>query len=81
VSDTSSEAPAGASADDDVLHALKVAYTYLPQALDVNDYDFPGRVPRTLADIALVREALLAHDVDPDEVAGELELGAPDSSV
>jgi len=69
------------SATDELVHALKVAYTYLPQALDVNDYDFPGRVERTLADIALVREALLTHDIDPDEVAGELELGAPDSSL
>lgn len=67
--------------DADTLHALKVAFTYLPQAIDVNDYDFPGRVERTLADIALVREALLAHGIDPDEVAGELDLGAPDSSL
>lgn len=69
------------STTDDLLHALKVAYTYLPQATDVNDYDFPGRVRRTLEEIALVREALLTHDIDPDEVAGELDLGAPDSSV
>ncbi len=65
----------------DLIHALKVAFTYLPQAMDVNEYDFPGRVEQTLADINCVREALLEQGIDPDEVAGEFELGAPDSSI
>jgi hypothetical protein len=67
--------------DADLIHALKVAFTYLPQAMDVNEYDFPGRVDKTLADIECVREALLARGIDPDEVAGEFDLGAPESSL
>jgi len=61
--------------DADLIHALKVAF------MDVNEYDFPGRVDKTLADIECVREALLARGIDPDEVAGEFDLGAPESSL
>lgn len=60
-------------ADDALLHALKIAFCYLPNLNDVNEYDFPGRVERTRADVEAVREALLAADVDPDEVRGELD--------
>lgn len=54
------------------LHALKVAFCYLPKAIDVNKYDHGDRVEKILADIQLVREALLAQGVDPDEVYGEI---------
>ncbi|MBX2880298.1 MAG: hypothetical protein KTR32_10225 [Granulosicoccus sp.] len=57
---------------NDVLQALKTAYCYMPNANDVNEFDYPGRVDQTLSDIALVREALLSQDVDPDEVADEI---------
>ncbi len=59
------------------LQALKVAFTYMPQAIEVNEFDFAGRVDSTLEHINLVREALLTHGVDPDEVAGDVY---PDST-
>jgi len=58
--------------DEQALHALKTAFCYMPKANDVNEYDFPGRVEHILGDIEIVREVLLIHDVDPDEVADEI---------
>jgi hypothetical protein len=55
-----------------LLHALKVAYCYLPKAIEVNQYDYGDRVEKVLADIAIVREALLIRGVDPEEVQGEI---------
>ena len=54
------------------LEALKIAFTYMPQAIEVNEFDFAGRVESTLEHINVVREALMAHGVDPDEVAGDI---------
>ena len=56
----------------DLLHALKTAFCYIPKAIEVNKYDYGDRVEKILSDIQLVREALLAHGVDPDEVYGEM---------
>ncbi len=61
------------TSDDPTLHALKLAFCYMPQLNDINEYDFPGRVQRTREDVETVREALLLADVDPDEVAGEMD--------
>jgi len=58
--------------DEQALHALKTAFCYMPKANDVNEFDFPGRVEQILGDIEIVREVLLIHDVDPDEVADEI---------
>lgn len=58
--------------DDPLLHALKIAFCYMPKAIEVNSYDHGDRVARILADIEKVREALQAQGVDPDEVAGEM---------
>jgi len=58
--------------DDDALHALKIAFCYMPGLMDINEYDYPGRVERTRADVEAVREMLLASDVDPDEVRDEM---------
>lgn len=60
------------SLDEQSLTALKTAFCYMPQANDVNEFDFPGRVEQILNDIELVREVLLMNDVDPDEVADEI---------
>ena len=57
---------------DSELEALKIAYTYMPQAIEVNEFDFAGRVESTLGHIKVVREALSAHGIDPDEVAGDI---------
>ena len=58
--------------DEQALTALKIAYCYMPQASEVNEFDFAGRVEKTLADIEAVREVLLLNDVDPDEVQDEI---------
>ena len=57
---------------DPQLHALKVAFCYMPKAIEVNQYDYGDRVEKVLADIELVRAALLAQGVDPEEVPGEM---------
>lgn len=59
------------------LHALKIAFCYMPKAIDVNQYDHGDRVEKILSDIQIVREALLAQGVDPEEVYGEIN---PDSA-
>ncbi len=56
----------------DMLHALKTAFCYMPKAIEVNKYDHGDRMDRILADIQLVREALLVNGIDPEEVKGEL---------
>lgn len=58
--------------DDTLLHALKVAFCYLPKAIEVNKYDHGDRVEKILADIQVVREALVARGVDPEEVQSEM---------
>jgi hypothetical protein len=70
-----SETPADAQ-----LHALKIAFCYMPKAIEVNQYDYGDRVEKVLADIALVRAALLAQGVDPEEVPGEINPAAGSSS-
>ena len=50
---------------------------YMPKAIEVNEYDFAGRVDKILQDINTVREILLINDIDPDEVYGDLN---PDDS-
>ncbi len=57
---------------EEVLHALKTAFCYMPKANDVNEYDFPGRVEQIQADLETVKEVLLINGVDPDEVADEI---------
>ena len=72
---------AGTPLDEDALHALKVAFCYMPRLMDINEYDFPGRVERTRADVETVREILLLNDVDPDEVHDDMNPDdAPNSS-
>lgn len=58
--------------DEDVLNALKIAFTYMPKAIDITKYEYGDRCPIILEHIETVREALLIHDVDPDEVYGEV---------
>ena len=58
--------------NESLLHALKTAFCYMPKAIEVNKYDHGDRVEKILADIAVVRDALLAQGVDPEEVQGEM---------
>ncbi|MEL7045562.1 MAG: penicillin-binding protein [Pseudomonadota bacterium] len=58
--------------DDDQLQALKIAYTYMPQAIEVTRFEHGDRYEVILEHIETVRAALLDRGVDPDEVAGEI---------
>lgn len=58
--------------NDDALMALKIAFTFMPKAIEVNQYDYGDNYKRILEQIETVRETLLINDVDPDEVAGEI---------
>jgi predicted methyltransferase len=62
---------------DDALQALKIAFSYMPKAIEVNKFDHGDDYERILEDIQQVREILLINDVDPDEVMDEVR---PDSS-
>lgn len=67
--------------DKDSLHALKIAFCYMPKSIEVNEFDFAGRVDKVLADIESVREVLLVNDTDPDEVYGDMNPSdSPNSS-
>ena len=66
---------------DDALQALKIAFTYMPKPIEVNRFDHGDHYEKVLADIQTVREILLVNDVDPDEVADEINPdSAPNSS-
>lgn len=60
------------SSNDELIAALKVAFTYMPRAIEVTRYDYGDRVDTVLAQIEQVRETLLAHGIDPEEVYGEV---------
>lgn len=57
---------------EDALQALKIAFTYMPKAIEVNRYEHGDEYERILSDIQTVREMLLLNGVDPEEVLGEL---------
>jgi len=63
--------------NDDALQALKIAFTYMPKAIEVNKYEYGDRYQTVLEHIQTVREILLLNDVDPEEVYGEIN---PDST-
>lgn len=62
---------------EDALQALKIAYTYMPRAIEVNRFDHRDNYEKVLEHIAAVREILLLNDTDPDEVYDEID---PDQS-
>lgn len=57
---------------EEQLTALKIAFTYMPKAIEVNKYEYGDEFQRVLDQIETVREVLVDNDVDPDEVAGEI---------
>jgi hypothetical protein len=63
--------------NNDALHALKIAFSYMPKAIEVNKYKYGDRYQTVLEHIQTVRETLLLNDVDPEEVYGEIN---PDST-
>lgn len=62
---------------DDQLQALKIAFTFMPQAIEVNKYEYGDDYKRILEQIDFVRGTLLELDIDPDEVGGDIN---PDST-
>ena len=62
---------------ENALQALKIAFTYMPRAIEVNRFDHGDNYDTVLEHIDTVREILLLNDTDPDEVYDEVD---PDSS-
>ncbi len=62
---------------EDQLEALKIAFTYMPQAIEVTRYEYGERYEKILEHIEYVRATLLECGIDPDEVGGEIN---PDQS-
>jgi hypothetical protein len=66
---------------EDTLEALKIAFTYMPKAIEVNKYEYGERYQTVLEHIQSVRETLLLNDIDPEEVYGEINPNStPNSS-
>lgn len=63
--------------DKDTLEALKTAFTFMPQPVEVNRFEYGDEAERILAQVNFVREVLISNGIDPEEVAGEIN---PDSS-
>ena len=58
--------------NEDALQALKIAVTYMPKAIEVNKYEYGENYQSVLEHIQTVREVLFMHDIDPEEVYGEI---------
>ncbi|NLY13958.1 MAG: penicillin-binding protein [Gammaproteobacteria bacterium] len=56
----------------DALHALKIAFSYMPNAIEVTKYEYGDHYTVVLEHIEAVKEILLLNGVDPDEVQGEI---------
>lgn len=63
--------------NEDLIQALKIAFCYMPKAIEVNKYDYGDRYQTVLDHIQTVRETLLINEIDPEEVYGEIN---PDST-
>ena len=63
--------------NDDLIQALKIAFCYMPKAIEVNKYEYGDRYQTVLDHIQTVREVLLINEVDPEEIYGEIN---PDST-
>jgi len=58
--------------NDVALQALKIAFTYMPKAIEVTKYEYGEHYKKVLEHIEIVRETLFINDVDPEEVNGEI---------
>ena len=64
--------PMSEKMSESALEALKIAFTYMPKAIEVTKYEYGDRYQIVLDHIEAVREELLINDVDPEEVYGEI---------
>ncbi len=58
--------------DKDLIEALKTAYCFMPNLMDITQFEFGDQADRITEQVEFVRGVLLSHDVDPDEVADEI---------
>ncbi len=58
--------------NEDALQALKIAFSYMPKAIEVTKYEYGDRYQKVLDHIEVVREVLIDNDVDPEEVDGDI---------
>ena len=56
--------------NDATLKALKIAFSYMPKAIEVTKYEYGDRYQKVLEHIETVKETLLINDADPEEVYG-----------
>jgi hypothetical protein len=59
-------------ANEFMLNALKIAFTYMPKSIEVTKYEYGDGYQKVLDHIQGVREVLLVNDIDPEEVYGEI---------
>ncbi|MFQ3248648.1 MAG: hypothetical protein ACI9O6_000450 [Glaciecola sp.] len=64
----------------DQLQALKIAYTFMPQSIEVNKYEYGDDYKRVLEQIEFVHAVLFELEIDPDELSGEINPGATPNS-
>ncbi len=57
---------------NDELTALKIAFTFMPKAIEVNKYEFGDNYQKVLQQVEFVRGVLLENDIDPEEVASDI---------
>ena len=60
------------SNEEILLDALKIAFTFMPKAIEVTKYDYGDRYQKVLEQVETVREALLINHIDPEEVYGDV---------
>ena len=66
--------------DADSLQALKIAFSYMPKAIEVTRFEYGERYDRVLKHIELVSQILEHNGIDPQEVDGEINADtAPNS--
>ncbi|TVP60454.1 MAG: penicillin-binding protein [Halomonadaceae bacterium] len=58
--------------DEKTLQALKIAFTYMPNPIEVTRYDYADQTEKVLEQVNYVREVLTIHGIDPEEVAGDI---------
>ena len=58
--------------NEEALHALKIAFTYMPKAIEVTKYEYGARYQSVLDHIEAVRDTLLMNAADPEEVGGDI---------
>ena len=60
------------TADNDLLEALKTAYCFMPNLMDITQYEYGDQADRITGQVEFVRGVLQSQGIDPDEVADEI---------